>query len=89
MIEVADSSLHRDRGTKQRIYADAGIPQYVIVNLIEQVVEVYERAASGTGKDQPARRVHGDDVVAFRVGDSEWKCRRRSCCPEFCMRFTK
>jgi Uma2 family endonuclease len=68
VIEVADNSLNRDRVTKQRIYADAGIPQYVIVNLIEKVIEVYERPAVGTGKYEPARRMRGDDLVAFRVG---------------------
>ena len=68
VIEVADSSLNRDRGTKQRIYADAGIAQYVIVNLIEGVVEVYERPAVGSGKYEPARRMRDHDVVSFRVG---------------------
>jgi Uma2 family endonuclease len=70
VIEVADSSLDRDRGTKQRIYADAGIPQYVIVNLIERVVEVYERPRRGAGRyDDPQRR-QGNEPVLFRVGDA-------------------
>ena len=41
VIEVADSSLLQDRGTKQRIYARAKVPVYWIVNLIDDVVEVY------------------------------------------------
>lgn len=41
VIEVADSSLSRDRGQKKRIYARAGIPVYWIVNLIERKIEVY------------------------------------------------
>lgn len=41
VIEVADSSLQRDRATKKRIYARANIPIYWIVNLIERQVEVY------------------------------------------------
>jgi Uma2 family endonuclease len=41
VVEVADSSLRLDRGTKKRIYARAGIPVYWIVNLIEQQIEVY------------------------------------------------
>jgi Uma2 family endonuclease len=68
-IEVADNSLNRDRVSKQRIYADAGIPQYVIVNLVEKVVEVHEHPALGTGKYQPARRLRDEEVVAFRVGE--------------------
>jgi Uma2 family endonuclease len=39
--EVADSSLRYDRTTKQRLYATAGIPRYVIVNLVDRTVELY------------------------------------------------
>lgn len=69
VIEVADNSLNRDRVSKQRIYADAAIPQYVIINLVEKVVEVYEKPAAGTGKYEPARCLCGDEVVVFRVGE--------------------
>ncbi|WP_165075852.1 Uma2 family endonuclease [Paludisphaera rhizosphaerae] len=41
VIEVADSSLPRDRGLKARVYARAGIPNYWIVNLVDRVVEVH------------------------------------------------
>jgi Uma2 family endonuclease len=41
VVEVADSSLRQDRDVKMRIYAQAGIPIYWIVNLIERQVEVY------------------------------------------------
>ncbi len=41
VIEVADSTLDRDRGVKFRSYARAGIKQYWIVNLIDRVVEAY------------------------------------------------
>jgi Uma2 family endonuclease len=41
LIEVADSSLTRDRSLKYRIYAKAGVPLYVIINLQERVAEVY------------------------------------------------
>ncbi len=40
-IEVSDSTLDRDRSIKQRIYANAKIPEYWIINLPEDVVEVY------------------------------------------------
>ena len=42
LIEVSDSSLERDRTTKQRIFAQAGVGQYVILNLADRQVEVYE-----------------------------------------------
>jgi Uma2 family endonuclease len=47
IIEVAGSSLARDRSTKQRIYANAGIAHYVIVNLTDDVVESYSQPIGG------------------------------------------
>lgn len=49
-IEVADSSLYRDRTTKLRIYANSGIGQYVIINLPDGVVEVYTQPVVGKGR---------------------------------------
>lgn len=43
VVEVADSSLRRDRRLKAAIYAEAGLPVYWIVNLTDRVVEVYTR----------------------------------------------
>jgi len=34
IVEVADSSLQYDRTVKLRVYAGAGIPRYVIINLV-------------------------------------------------------
>jgi hypothetical protein len=41
VIEAADSSLERDREEKLPEYAAAGIPHYLILNLINNTVEVY------------------------------------------------
>jgi Uma2 family endonuclease len=41
VIEVADSSVRVDRGRKRRMYARAGIPDYWIVDLIADRIEVY------------------------------------------------
>jgi Uma2 family endonuclease len=71
VIEVADSSLDRDRGTKQRIYADAGIAQYVIINLAERVIEVYERPVAGSGRYADVRRLRGAELVAFQAGGAQ------------------
>lgn len=46
LVEVADSSLDRDRNEKATIYARADIPYYWIINLIDHQVEVYS-APSG------------------------------------------
>ena len=66
MIEVADSSLGLDRTTKLGIYAAAGIPQYVIVNLPERVVEVY--TVPMNGKLRP-------DITLALVGALSGSCR--------------
>ena len=47
-IEVADSSLLRDRRDKTRIYARVGIPTYWIVNLVDNRVEVYTQPSGPT-----------------------------------------
>jgi Uma2 family endonuclease len=41
VVEVADSTLDYDRGTKASLYAWAGIPDYWIVNLVDNQVEIY------------------------------------------------
>lgn len=43
VVEVADTSLRRDRETKQRVYARAGIPTYWIVDLVAREIHVCER----------------------------------------------
>jgi Uma2 family endonuclease len=41
VIEVADSSLSRDRGVKLHIYAENGVPEYWIVNVKDRRIEVH------------------------------------------------
>lgn len=47
LVEVAESSLGRDRGRKMRLYAREGIPEYWIVNLNDSVIEVYSECVAG------------------------------------------
>ncbi|OJW22688.1 MAG: hypothetical protein BGO49_01550 [Planctomycetales bacterium 71-10] len=46
-VEVADASLALDRGLKRDLYAQAGIPTYWIVNLVERRVEVFAEPKDG------------------------------------------
>lgn len=52
LIEVADTSLEYDREIKLPRYAVSGIPEVWIVNLVENIVEVYCNpfVASGMGR---------------------------------------
>jgi Uma2 family endonuclease len=69
VVEVADSSLQRDRFHKGRLYASAAIPVYAIVNLLDHQVEIY---TDPTGPDAaPVYRIRRDyrpgDLVPFVV----------------------
>jgi len=67
VIEVAGTSLERDRTIKQRIYAAAGIPQYVIANLIHSRVEVFEKPDSAKGRYRWRAELAGDQEVSLLV----------------------
>ena len=47
VVEVADTSLHRDRTVKPRLYARAGIPEYWLISLPDARVEVHREAVAG------------------------------------------
>jgi len=48
VVEIADSTLERDRSLKKRLYARAGISVYWIVNLSQQQLEVYTQPNNST-----------------------------------------
>jgi Uma2 family endonuclease len=54
LIEVSDSSIRYDRTTKLRLYAEAGVPEYWIVDCTAETVEVYR---------SPGARGYGDVAV--------------------------
>lgn len=80
LIEVAESSLRKDRLIKAAIYAEAGIPEYWIVNVSgdEMVVEVHsDPRPSGYARVEQLRS--GDILkpvelpqVAIAVADIPW-----------------
>jgi Uma2 family endonuclease len=47
VVEVCYSSSHNDRVIKTRLYADARIPEYWIVDVEDQVIEVYTQPRAG------------------------------------------
>src|SRR5271157_5138051 len=68
VVEVSDTTYHRDRGRKWRRYAAAGIPIYLIVHLKgpDTLIEVW------TGPTGRGRVAHYTDVVRYsaRAGES-------------------
>jgi len=67
IVEVAETSLARDRA-KARLYASAGVAEYWIVNLAEQLIEVHRGPRAD---DYATVTRHGrDDVLhLFSFGD--------------------
>lgn len=56
LIEVANTSLSYDRNAKAEVYAEAGVPEYWIVNLNGRCIEVLDQPENGRYK---RRRVFG------------------------------
>jgi Uma2 family endonuclease len=70
VVEVADSSLRKDRRLKSEIYAKAGVPEYWVVGLAERVIEVHTEVSSESYlRVTPARR--GDRVRLSAFPDVE------------------
>jgi Uma2 family endonuclease len=44
VVEVADASLRKDRRVKGEVYARAGVPEYWVVNLVDDRIEVHADA---------------------------------------------
>jgi hypothetical protein len=69
VIEVADHSLGRDLGVKLRAYASAGIPQYVVVDLVHDVVLDHANPASGSYP--PPNVLRRGDVLRISAGGGD------------------
>lgn len=60
VVEVADSTLQRDRNDKGRIYARAGIPIFWIVNLVDRQLEVNTTpSATGANPGYTQHQIYG------------------------------
>jgi Uma2 family endonuclease len=75
VIEVAHSSLRKDRGAKYRLYSGCGVQDYWIVNLDDRTIEVYRSPTGQSYRDvtiydlgQELRLLAFPDVVV-RVND--------------------
>jgi Uma2 family endonuclease len=62
LIEVAESSLEYDRGEKAVLYAEAGVPEYWVLNLVDRELEVFRDP--GEGHYRSHFRARGADRVS-------------------------
>lgn len=65
LIEVADSSLRMDRLVKAELYAASGVPEYWIVDLQHDAVEVRTRIVDGRYAD--VRTCGRADIVRLQA----------------------
>ena len=69
VVEVSDATLSRDRTLKKRLYAQAGVMLYWIVNLPDNQIEVYSEPIVGvSGADYKQRQTYAlGDSIAFKI----------------------
>lgn len=66
ILEVSDSTLGYDRNTKGTAYAQAGIRQYILLNVQDETLEDYrEPSADGFQAKQTYRSGQSFNLVAF------------------------
>lgn len=65
VVEVSDTTLAHDRGRKASLYAQAGIADYWIVNLVDNVVEVRRSPIPDPAEPFGHRFA---DMVTYRAG---------------------
>ena len=67
IIEVSDSTVNYDRKVKLPLYTRAGVPEMWLVNLPEEVIEVYTRPANGTYQETRLVR-RGETITVASAG---------------------
>jgi Uma2 family endonuclease len=70
LVEVADSTLLYDRRWKLQMYAQARIPEYWIINLVENSIEVYTEPRGGRAATYRKKDVYvaGQSVPLILAG---------------------
>jgi Uma2 family endonuclease len=71
VIEVADSSLNFDRTTKLSAYAEAGIQQYVIINLVDRVLEESTFPQPAEGRYASERILRANEALSLFLRGEE------------------
>jgi Uma2 family endonuclease len=72
VVEVADSTLERDRTSKKRLYARAQIPVYWIVNLSAECIEVYTQPTTFEELTYQQQQNYGQsDQISIAIAQQE------------------
>jgi Uma2 family endonuclease len=65
LVEISDTTLAFDLGTKARLYARAGIPEYWVVDVVGRRIVVYREPAHRDPRDWAF-----ENVVSYSEGES-------------------
>jgi Uma2 family endonuclease len=68
VVEVAESSLRYDQTAKLRLYASAGVPEYWVVSVEGEWIEVC-RSPEGVGYRERSRAGHGEVIAPIAFAD--------------------
>lgn len=66
IVEVSDSTINYDRKIKAPLYARAGVPEMWLVNLPEELIEVYTRPLNGAYQETRLVR-RGESITVGSV----------------------
>lgn len=70
IVEVANTSLRKDRSIKSALYARAGVPEYWVVDVADRRVEIRNQPKAGAYTSTTIARP-GDVVRTASLGDLE------------------
>jgi Uma2 family endonuclease len=68
IVEVARTSLRRDKGPKSLLYGLADVNEYWIINLVDDVVEVYRDRHNGEWRQRTTHQ-RGDTIAMLAFPD--------------------
>lgn len=71
VIEAAHSSLDLDRDDKLPIYAEASVPQYVLINLQNNTIEIYTDPDPAAGVYRTKVTTQRNQTLRLNVGEGE------------------
>ena len=83
VVEVADTSLQRERSAKKRLYAVVGIAEYWIINLPDNQLEQYTGPQPDSDPpDYQQQRIYGlDEEIVFMLAGKKRRLKIRDVLP--------
>ena len=70
VVEVADTSVDFDRTRKAEMYARAGVPEYWVLNIPDQTLEIYREPVPEASHYRNRTTLHADDHIVPTMGSS-------------------